>query len=158
MIVTAWIVKETLVTDIFVNLPTTDLERSKAFYTGLGWEINPVFTDENAACVVVDKNIFFMVLTREYLGTFTDKQIIDTKTHAQASIAFSRENREAVDETMDKGLAAGGTEPRPAQDYGFMYSRDLEDPDGNILGFLYMDPVAAEKGPEAYMAEQGAQA
>ena len=145
-------------TDIFVNLPTTDLERSKAFYTGLGWDINPVFTDENAACVVIDKNIFFMVLTREYLGTFTDKTIIDTTTHAQASIAFSRDNREEVDLIMEKGIAAGGKEPRPAQDYGFMYSRDIEDPDGNILGFLYMDPVASEKGPEAYMAGQGAQA
>ena len=145
-------------TDIFVNLPTQDLERSKAFYTAIGWEINPVFTDENAACVVIDKNIFFMVLTREYLGTFTDKTIIDTTTHAQASIAFSRENREEVDTIADKAIAAGGTEPRPAQDYGFMYSRDIEDPDGNILGFLYMDPVAAEKGPDAYMAAQGTQA
>jgi hypothetical protein len=146
------------VTDIFVNLPTTDLERTKAFYTALGWEINPLFTDENAACVVVDKNIYFMFLTREFLGSFTDKQIVDTTTHAQALNAFSRENREAVDAIMEKGIAAGGTEPRPAQDYGFMYSRDLEDPDGNILEFLYMDPVAAEKGPEAYAAEQAAQA
>ena len=145
-------------TDIFVNLPTTDLERCKAFYSALGWEINPLFTDQNAACVVVDKNIYFMFLTHEFFATFTDKQIIDTTTSAQASTAFSRTSREEVDAIMEKGLAAGGTEPRPAQDYGFMYSRDLEDPDGNLLGFLYMDPVAAEKGPEAYMAEQGAQA
>lgn len=145
-------------TDIFVNLPTTDLERTKAFYTAIGWEINPMFTDENAACVVVDTNIYFMFLTHEYLSTFTDKQIVDTSTHAQAMTAFSRESREAVDEMMAKALAAGGTEPRPAQDYGFMYSRDLEDPDGNLLGFLFMEPVAAEKGPEAYLREQGVQA
>lgn len=145
-------------TDVFVNLPTTDLERCKAFYTALGWEINPLFTDENAACVVVDTNIYFMFLTHEYLSTFTDKQIIDTSTQAQSMTAFSRESRDAVDAMMDKALAAGGTEPRPAQDYGFMYSRDLEDPDGNMLGFIFMEPVAAEKGPEAYLAEQGAQA
>lgn len=145
-------------TSIFVNLPTTDLDRSKAFYEALGFRINPLFTDENAACVVLDDNIYFMVLTREYLGTFTDKQIIDPKTHAQTSIAFTRDSRDAVDEILAKGLAAGGTEPREAQDYGFMYSRDLEDPDGNILGFLFMEPAAAEKGPEAYMAEQGASA
>jgi uncharacterized protein len=146
------------VTDIFVNLPTTDLERCKAFYTAIGWEINPMFTDENAACVVVDKNIYFMFLTHEFLSTFTDKQIVDTKTSAQAMTSFSRESREEFDAMAEKALAAGGTEPRPAQDYGFMYSRDLEDPDGNVFGFLYMDPVAAEKGPEAYMAEHGAQA
>ncbi len=143
-------------TSIFVNIPTTDLERAKAFYTALGYTINPLFTDENAACVVLDDNIYFMVVTREFLGTFTDKPIIDPKTHAQTAISFTRDSREDVDEMLAKALAAGGTEPRPAQDYGFMYSRDLEDPDGNILGFLYMEPAAAEKGPEAYLAEQGA--
>ena len=143
-------------TSIFVNLPTTDLERSKSFYEALGFSINPNFTDENAACVVLDENIYFMVLTREYLGTFTDKQIIDPKTLAQTSIAFTRDSRDEVDAVLATGLAAGGTEPREAQDYGFMYSRDLEDPDGNILGFLYMDPSAAEQGPDAHLAEQGA--
>ncbi|MGW9630610.1 VOC family protein [Agromyces sp. NPDC055520] len=143
-------------TSIFVNLPTTDLERAKSFYEALGFSINPMFTDENAACVVLDENIYFMVVTREYLGTFTDKQIIDPATLAQTLISFTRDSRDEVDAVLVKGLAAGGTEPRDAQDYGFMYSRDLEDPDGNILGFLYMDPVAAEKGPDAYLAEQGA--
>jgi uncharacterized protein len=55
---------------------------------------------------------------------------------------------------LSAGLAAGGAEPRPVQDYGFMYSRDLDDPDGNSLGFLFMEPAAVEKGPEAYLAEQ----
>jgi predicted lactoylglutathione lyase len=140
-------------TSIFVNLPTTDLPRAKAFYTALGTEINPLFTDENAACVVWDENVFFMVLTKEYFATFTDKQIIDPQTQAQVSVGISRDSREDVDAIIAAGLAAGGTEPRPAQDYGFMYSRDLEDPDGNALSFLYMDPAAAAMGPDAYMAE-----
>ena len=145
-------------TSIFVNFSSSDLERSKAFYTALGCDINPNFTDDNAACIVWDENIYFMVLTKEYFSTFTDKTIIDAGTSAQVSIALSRDSREAVDAILEAGLAAGGSEPRPVQDYGFMYSRDLDDPDGNSLGFLYMDPVAAEKGPEAYLAEQGAQA
>ncbi|SFR69816.1 hypothetical protein SAMN05428970_0795 [Agromyces sp. CF514] len=143
-------------TSIFVNFPTTDLDRAKAFYEALGFSINPAFTDDNAACVVLSDTIYFMVLKREYLATFTDKQIIDPKTHAQMSIALSRDSRDEVDEVLAKGLAAGGSEPREAQDYGFMYSRDLDDPDGNNLSFLYMDPVAAEQGPEVYLAEQGA--
>jgi len=145
-------------TSIFVNFSSSDLERSKAFYTALGCDINPNFTDENAACIVWDENIYFMVLTKEYFSTFTDKTIIDAATSAQVSLALSRDSREDVDAILAAGLAAGGSEPRPVQDYGFMYSRDLDDPDGNSLGFLYMDPVAAEKGPEAYLAEQGAQA
>ena len=145
-------------TNIFVNLPSSDLERSKAFYTSLGFTINPAFTDENAACVVLSDTIYFMVLTREYLSTFTDKQIIDPKTQAQVSIALSRDSREDVDDVITKGLAAGGSEPRPAQDYGFMYSRDLDDPDGNNLSFLFMEPAAVEMGPEAYLASQSTNA
>ena len=144
-------------THIFVNIPTSDLERAKSFYTGLGAEINPLFTDDNAACIVWSDDVFFMVLTREYFGTFTDKQVVDAKSAAQVLVALSRDSREDVDDVLTKGLAAGGTEPRDAQDYGFMYSRDLEDPDGNVLEFLFMDPAAAEQGPEAFMAEQGAE-
>ena len=141
-------------THIFVNIPTSDLEKAKAFYTSLGAGINPLFTDDNAACIVWDDNVFFMVLTKEYFSTFTDKAVVDTKTHAQALIALSRDSREDVDKILDAGLAGGGSEPRSPQDYGFMYSRDLEDPDGNILEFLYMAPQAAEQGPEVYLTEQ----
>lgn len=141
-------------TNIFVNVPTNDLERAKAFYIALGAGINPLFTDENAACIVWDDNVYFMVLTKEFFATFTDKQVVDAKTSAQALIALSRDSREDVDRVVEAGLANGGTEPVEAKDYGFMYSRDLEDPDGNILEFLYMAPEAVEKGPEAYLAEQ----
>ena len=141
-------------TNIFVSYPITDLDRSKAFYTALGATINPLFTDENAACLAWDENIYFMVLKREFFATFTDKQVADPATTAQVQSAFSRDSREDVDAVVEAGLAAGGSEPRPAQDYGFMYSRDLEDPDGNIVAFLYMVPEAAEKGPDAYMAQQ----
>jgi predicted lactoylglutathione lyase len=144
-----------MATNIFVNLPTDDLERSKAFYTALGAGISPQFTDDNAACIVWDDNVYFMVLKREFFATFTDKPIANPHEVAQVSVAFSRDSREDVDAILEKGLAAGGVEPRPVQDYGFMYSRDLDDPDGNSLGFLYMTPEAVEKGPEAYMAEQG---
>jgi len=143
-------------THIFVNLPTSDLERAKAFYTALGFGINPDFTDENAACIVVDENVYFMVLVRDYFATFTDKQVVDPGTHAQVLTALSRDSRDEVDAIVERGLKAGGREPREAQDYGFMYNRDIEDPDGNILEFLYMDPHAAEVGPEQYLAEQGA--
>lgn len=141
-------------THIFVNVPTNDLERAKAFYTALGAGINPLFTDENAACIVWDENVFFMVLTKEYFATFTDKEVVDAKTSAQTLIALSRDSREAVDEVLAAGLANGGIEPNEPKDYGFMYNRDLEDPDGNILEFIYMDPQAAEQGPEVYLADQ----
>ena len=142
-------------TMIFVNLPTSDLDRSRAFYTALGCTINPLFTDENTACIVWSDEIYFLVLTREYFATFTDKPIVDPAAAAQVSIGFSRDSREAVDAIVAKGLAAGGSEAGDPHDYGFMYQRNLTDPDGNIIDFLYMEPQAAEHGPDAYMEEQG---
>lgn len=141
-------------THIFVNIPTNDLVRAKAFYTALGCDLNPLFTDDNAACVVWSENIFFMVLTREYFSTFTDKQFADPRTYAQVLLSISRDSREEVDRIVEAGVANGGTAPNEPQDYGFMYSRDLIDPDGNGVQFLYMDPEAAANGPDAYVAEQ----
>ena len=143
-------------TKIFVNLPSHDLEASKAFYLALGATLNTNFTDDNAACIVWNDDIYFMVLKTSFLQTFTDKPIIDPRTSAQVAIALMVDSREEVDTMAQAGLAAGGTEPREAQDYGFMYQRGLEDPSGNNIELGYMDPHAVEVGPEAYMAEQNA--
>jgi predicted lactoylglutathione lyase len=140
---------------MFVNLPVTDLDRAKAFYTGLGFTINPLFTDHNAACVVVEEDhSYFMILTRDFFQTFTDLPLGDPAVNPSVAIALFFDSREAVDATVADGLAAGGSEPRPASDYGFMYQRQLTDPDGNVLEFGWMDPVAVEQGPGAVTAQQ----
>ncbi|GIG23594.1 glyoxalase [Cellulomonas chitinilytica] len=140
---------------LFVNLPVTDLERAKAFYTALGFTINPMFTDHNAACVVIEQDhSALMLLTRDYFQTFTDLPLGDPAVNPSVSTAVFVESRDAVDAAAAAGLAAGGSEPRPASDYGFMYQRGLTDPDGNILEFGWMDPAAAEQGPEAFASQQ----
>lgn len=136
-----------MVSSVFVNLPSSDLDRARNFYTALGASINPNFSDDNAICVVWNDTVYFMVLRRDYLQTFTEKPIIDTAEQAQALVALSVESRDAVDALLGSGVAAGGSEPKEASDLGFMYSRMLEDPDGNILEFLWMDPAAAQEGP-----------
>ena len=140
-------------TAMFVNLPVTDLERAKAFYTAIGFTIN--FTDHNTARVVVeDDHSYIMILVRDYFQSFTDLPIGDPAETVSAATAIFLDGREAVDATLAKGIAAGGSEAHPAADYGFMYQRQLTDPDGNILEFGYMDPVVAEQGPEAFMNQQ----
>ncbi len=142
-------------TAMFVNLPVTDLERAKAFYTAIGGTINPQFTDHNAACVVVEEDhSYFMLLTRDFFQTFTDRPIGDPAATVSVSTALFLDSREAVDATVTDGLAAGGSEERAAADYGFMYQRQLADPDGNLIEFGWMDPVAAERGPEAFQNQQ----
>ena len=95
-----------------------------------------------------------MMLKREVFASFTNKQVADPATTAQVQSMFYRDSREEVDAVVEAGLAAGGSEPGPAQDFGFMYVRDLEDPDGNVVAFAYMEPLAAEQGPAAYLAAQ----
>ncbi len=142
-------------TAMFVNLPVTDLERAKSFYTAIGFTINPLFTDHNAACVIVeDDHSYFMILTREFFQTFTDLPIGDPAVNPSVATAIFLDDRESVDKAVADGLAAGGTEAHPASDFGFMYQRQLTDPDGNVLEFGWMDPVAAAKGPEAYANQQ----
>jgi predicted lactoylglutathione lyase len=129
---------------MFVNLPVTDLERSKEFYTALGFTLNPGFTDHNAACFVVEEDHnFFMLLTREYFQTFTDLPLGDNAKSPATSTAIFLDSRDAVDTAAETGIAAGGAEPRPASDYGFMYQRGITDPDGNVLEFGWFDPSAA---------------
>ena len=142
-------------TAMFVNLPVTDLERAKAFYTAVGFTINPLFTDHNAACVVVeDGHSYFMILTREYFQTFTELPIGDPAKSPTAGVAIFLDSREAVDSTVAAGVAAGGHEVGEPQDFGFMYQRGLTDPDGNVVDFGWMDPVAAAQGPEAFANQQ----
>jgi uncharacterized protein len=142
-------------TAMFVNLPVTDLERAKAFYTAIGFTINPLFTDHNAACVVVeDGHSYFMILVRDFFQSFTDRPIGDPAATVSAATSIMLDSREAVDATLADGIAAGGAEAHPATDLGFMYQRQLTDPDGHVLEFGYMDPVAAQQGPEAFMNQQ----
>ena len=122
---------------MFVNLPVTDLDRAKAFYEAIGFRINPAFTDHNAACVVVEEDHnYFMILVRDYFQTFTDLPIGDPKVNPSVSVAIFLETREGVDKAVTDGVGAGGTEPREASDYGFMYQRQLTDPDGNVLELM----------------------
>ena len=142
-------------TAMFVNLPVTDLERSKAFYTAIGFTLNPGFSDHNAACFVVEEDhSYVMILMRDYFQTFTDLPLGDPAVNPSVSTAIFVDSRDAVDAAITSGLAAGGKEPHEATDYGFMFQRQLNDPDGNILEFGYMDPVAAQQGPEAYAGQQ----
>jgi len=142
-------------TAIFVNLPVTDLERAKAFYTAVGLTINPQMSDHNAACFIVEEDhSYVMVLLREYFQTFTDKPLGDPAVNPSVSTAIFLDSRDAVDATLAEGLAAGGAEEHPASDYGFMYQRQLTDPDGNILEFGWFDPAAAAPAPDELAGQQ----
>ena len=126
---------------IFVNLPVADLKRSVAFHERLGAVRNPQFSDDTAACMVLSETIFVMLLTHAKFSEFTTKPIVDAHSSAQVLICLSCESRAAVDGAVEAAISAGGTpDPTPTQDFGFMYGRSYEDPDGHIWEVMWMDP------------------
>lgn len=131
---------------IFVNLPVKDLEATKRFYTGLGFSLNPQFTSEQSAAVVIEENIVFMMLTRDHFSQFLKGGIADVSKDKEALICLSASGREEVDAFLQKALAHGGSEWMPAQDHGFMYGVSFQDPDGHVLEVMWMDPAAVEQG------------
>jgi predicted lactoylglutathione lyase len=138
-----------MATKIFVNLPVKDLNRSKEFYTNLGYSINPQFTNEKAACIVISEEIYAMILKEDFFKTFIPKkEIADAAKTTEVLMALSADNKDDVNALADKALAAGGKEARPPEDHGFMYGRSFEDPDGHIWEVFWMDMNAAPPKPE----------
>ncbi len=124
---------------IFINLAVKDLERSSAFYTQMGFTINPDFSDESAKCLVWSEEIFVMIMTHERFKSFATKPLADTKNNLAGLFALSVESLQKVNEIAEKALTGGGTEPKPMQDHGFMQLRTIEDFDGHTWEIFYMD-------------------
>ena len=135
---------------IFVNLPVTDLQKSRAFIEALGAVNEPKFTDETAACMKLSDSIFVMIQTHDKFRQFTPRPIADANEGSEVLLCLSSDSRESVDATVERAVRAGGTaDPTPKQDYGVMYGRSVSDPDGHIWEIMWMDPAAAERGAEA---------
>ena len=127
---------------IFVSLPVTDLQTSIAFYKALGFQQNPQFSDDASACMVWSETIYAMLLTHAKWRTFTERPLPPPGTSA-LMLSLAMESRDAVD-AMNRAAATHGglADVNPVQDLGFMYSRDLSDPDGHLWGAFWMDPAA----------------
>ena len=132
-------------TKIFVNLAVKDLDRSKAFFDRLGFTFNPQFTDETAACMVIADDIYAMLLTHPKFKEFTKKDIADAHNATEVLTCLSFDSKDEVNKIVDTAVAAGGTEAREPQDYGFMFGRSFNDLDGHIWEIIWMDPSHTQR-------------
>ena len=126
---------------IFLNLSVKDLNATKAFFAALGFTFNPQFTNDSAACMIVSEAAYVMLLTEPFFEGFTKKALCDTRTHTEALIALSCENRDDVNEMVRRAEAAGGREAMPVQDQDFMYARSFYDLDEHHWEVFWMDPT-----------------
>ena len=134
-----------MATQIFVNLPVKDLNKSVEFFTKLGYSFNAQFTNEDATSMIVDDNIFVMLLVEKFFKTFITKEIADATKTTEVILALSCESREKVDEMVSKAVAAGGTATRK-NDHGWMYQWGYQDLDGHLWEVAYMDMSALPQG------------
>lgn len=130
---------------IFVNLPVKDLNKSVDFFSKLGFEFNAQFTDENATCMIVNENIFVMLLVEDFFKTFIKKEISDATKSTEVIVALSADSKEKVNEIVNKALEAGGKASNEPIDHGFMYGWSFQDIDGHLWEFIYMDESAVNQ-------------
>jgi len=136
---------------IFINLPVSDLDRSKRFYEAIGARNEPKFSNEAAAMMQFSDSISVMLLTHPFYSSFTGKPIADAHKTSQVILCLSANSPADVDAMAEAAGRAGGRtdvglkqEPSP-----MMYGRDFEDPDGHAWEVMWMDPAAAEQGASA---------
>ncbi|RYD71115.1 MAG: glyoxalase/bleomycin resistance/extradiol dioxygenase family protein [Sphingobacteriales bacterium] len=124
---------------IFINLAVKDVQKSMDFYSALGFENNPQFSDDAGKCMVWSENIFVMLLSHEKFSSFATKPIADTQSAVAGLFSLSVDSVDEVNKIVENGLKAGGTEPNEIRDYGFMQQRTLEDFDGHTWEIFFMD-------------------
>jgi len=129
---------ETVSTKIFINLPVADLPRSLAFWTALGYALNPRFSDETCACIIISEEILMMVMTHAKFLKFSPKAVCDTTKANEVLFCLSLDSRQQVDDMVAKAVAAGGKTFEEAEDQGFMYSHSFIDPDGHGWGLVHV--------------------
>jgi len=125
--------------NLYVNLPVRDLARSVDFFSALGFAFNPVFTDENATCMIVNDGTSVMLLVESYFATFTRKPVADARATTETLLALSVDSRAEVDDFVAKALTLGAVEYAEPRDHGFMYQRGIADLDGHQWEVFHMD-------------------
>jgi len=136
------------VRSIFVNLPVADVATSRAFFGALGFTVNEQFCDESTACLVIEQNIFAMLMTPDRFGDFVVGEVADPQKTTEVLLALSADSREEVEQIKATTLTNGGAQWKPDQDHDFMYGCSFTDPDGHVWEAVWMDPaVAAGEAP-----------
>ncbi len=89
--------------------------------------------------------VYAKLLTQAKFREFPKEEIADATRTTEVLTCLSLESRAKVHDAVNTALAAGGTEARAPEDYGFMYGRSFNDLDGHIREIIHMDPSAIKQ-------------
>ncbi|QHJ70973.1 VOC family protein [Planococcus halotolerans] len=135
---------------IFINLPVKDLNRSMQFFSDIGFEFNEQMTDKNAACMIVGRNIYVMMLVEDYFKSFTGKALSDSAASTEVIVSITADSRAGVDEIVNNALAAGASASNDKMDNEFMYGWSFEDIDGHLWEVMYMPESDEDSDDDFY--------
>lgn len=127
---------------IFVNLPVNDVAASHKFFGQLGFDFNLEFSDDNALCMVVEKNIYVMLLSRERFSDFITDEVADARTSTEVITSVSASSKQEVDELVTKAIEAGGKRWKSNLDENSMYVGSFQDIDGHVWEVVHMEQPA----------------
>lgn len=126
---------------IFVNLPVADLQRSREFFGHLGYLFNPQLSDDHAACLVIDEDhIYVMLVEHDYYRTITKREIADTAEVSEVMVTLTVDDRDSVETIIQRAIEAGGARASEAEDFGYLYRRGFFDTDGHHWEVMWMNP------------------
>lgn len=128
--------------ELWMNLPVKDLNRSKEFFTAIGFTIKggPGNNAQMIPLAVGDKGTIVMLILEETFKGASQNGLPDTGNATEVLFSFSAESRQEVEEIAEKVKAAGGNVfAPPAEIQGWMYGCAFADPDGHRWNALYMD-------------------
>jgi len=128
------------VKSIFINLPITNLEQTRAFWSDLGFRFNEQFSDDKALCLILNEgSMYAMLITQPMFATFTNKPIANGST-TQAIFAIEVNTREEVDHMVATALSNGATRFKESVNHGWMYYDSFADLDGHQWEIMHTNP------------------
>jgi uncharacterized protein len=123
---------------LLINLPVDDIERSREFFTTLGYSFSEEFCGDSALAVALGENQFAMLTRTDFFDSLHPVETADASKVKECVICLSAQSRDAVDALVDRALAAGAT-AGDSEDHGFMYGRSYNDLDGHSWQIFWMD-------------------
>ena len=131
-----------MIKELWINLPSKDVKKSTAFFTEMGFKLNPHYgnSDSSASFFIGQKNIVLMLFDEPTFKGFTNTEIADISKSSEVLFSIDAESKEEVDEMAKKAVNAGGKCTHlPTEMQGWMYGCVFSDPDGHRWNILHMD-------------------
>ena len=128
--------------EIWINLPVQDIKKSVAFFTHLGFALNPQHgeSEESASIIIGDRKVVVILFEETTFARFSRNPLSDVTKGTEVLFSIDAESREEVDEMARKVVEGGGfVYGGPMESYGWMYGCGFVDLDGHRWNVLYMD-------------------